>query len=59
MPEEAKRLMWLAAGVFGDEGEKFRLQVKSSVQQSWRVGAEQPGQSDFASIYMDWARNGN
>ncbi len=52
-------MMWLAAGVFGDEGEKFRLQVKSSVQQSWRVNAEQQGQSDFASIYIDWARSGD
>jgi len=54
---EEKRMVWLAAGAFGDEGFKFRLQEKSSVQDAWRVGLEKQGQPDFASIYMGWAQD--
>jgi hypothetical protein len=57
MSEEEKRMLWLAAGAFGDEGTKFRLQERSSAQSIWRVGLERQGQPDFASIYMEWAKD--
>jgi hypothetical protein len=57
MSDEEKRMLWLAAGAFGDEGAKFRLQERSSAQNVWRVGLERQGQPDFASIYMEWAKD--
>jgi len=57
MSEEEKRMLWLASGSFGDEGAKFRLQERSSAQNTWCVGLERQGQPDFPSIYMDWAKD--
>jgi hypothetical protein len=57
MSDEEKRMLWLAAGAFGDEGAKFRLQERSSAQNVWRVGLERQGQPDFVSIYMEWAKD--
>jgi hypothetical protein len=57
MSEEEKRMLWLASGSFGDEGAKFRLQERSSAQNTWCVGLERQGQPDFPTIYMDWAKD--
>jgi hypothetical protein len=47
-------MLWLSAPQFGDEGEKFRVQVRKSVQQAWRLGIERNGKPEFASMYADW-----
>src|SRR5262249_55628843 len=52
-PEE-QRMLWLAAGDFGDEGEKFRAQVRQSVPHAWRLGIERQNEPTFTSIYTDW-----
>jgi hypothetical protein len=38
-PEE-QRMLWSAAAEFGDEGDKFRTQVKQSLINAWRLGIE-------------------
>lgn len=54
---EEQRMLWLAAAKFGDEGEKFRSQVKSSLPHAWRLGIERKKNNEktFASLYADWA----
>lgn len=55
-PEE-QRMLWLAAAEFGDEGEKFRLQVGQSLPQAWRLGIERRRNNErtFESIYIKWS----
>jgi len=53
-PDE-QRMLWLAAGRFGDDGAHARRQLQNTLAQVWRLGVEH-GQGDtFASIYQDWA----
>jgi Reverse transcriptase (RNA-dependent DNA polymerase) len=51
---EVQRMLWLAAGQFGDEGDRFRQQVRQSLPQIWRLGVERNNNPTFASIYADW-----
>lgn len=52
-PEE-QRMLWLAAAEFGDEGDKFRRQVRKSAPHLWQLGIERANQQTFTSIYMNW-----
>lgn len=54
---DEKRMLWLAAGVFGDEGDKSRKQLRGTLSQAWRLGIETTTTDDFASIYQDWVGN--
>jgi hypothetical protein len=54
---EEQRMLWYAAGEFGDEGEKFRQQVKQSLANAWRLGIERANARTFASVYCEWAAN--
>lgn len=51
---EQQRMLWLAAPVFGDDGNSFRAQVKRSTERSWSLGIERGNRPTFASIYQDW-----
>lgn len=53
-----QRLLWLAAGNFGDEGLKARAQLRGSLGQSWRLGFEANNGATFASCYEGWVNNG-
>jgi hypothetical protein len=55
---DEQRMVWLAAGRFGDDGEHARAQLRRSLNQVWRLGFETDGSITFASCYADWARNG-
>lgn len=55
-PEE-QRMLWLAAGRFGDEGRHARGQVRRSLPQTWRLGFEGPQAVSFAMLYSRWAEN--
>jgi hypothetical protein len=57
-PEE-QRMVWLAAAEFGDEGERFRRQVKQSLANAWRLGIERNNTSTFMSLYSDWSGDGH
>lgn len=52
-PEE-QRMLWLSAADFGDEGLKFRSQVRQSITHAWRLGIERSGKPTFASVFADW-----
>lgn len=51
---EEQRMLWLAAGDFGDEGEKFRNQVRQSIHLAWKLGIERQNKPTFASIFESW-----
>lgn len=55
---DEQRMLWLAAGVFGDEGRKTRDQLRGSLSQAWQLGIEAGGQGSFAASYEGWATNG-
>lgn len=54
---EVQRMFWLASYQFGDEGEHFRNQVKSSIGHLWKLGVEKQGDSSFESLYRIWVEN--
>jgi hypothetical protein len=56
---EEQRMLWLAAGEFGDEGVNFRRQVQHSVSNAWRLGIERNSKPTFASVYTSWVENGH
>lgn len=54
---DEQRMLWVAAGVFGDEGMKTRDQLRGSLKQAWQLGIEADAPDSFATCYEDWARN--
>jgi hypothetical protein len=56
---DEQRMLWLAAGSFGEEGGHARNQLKKSLPQAWRLGIESVQGPTFASIFSDWAVNWN
>jgi hypothetical protein len=55
-PDE-QRMLWLAAGKFGDDGVHARNQLRRSLSQVWRLGFETNGGITFGSCYEAWASN--
>lgn len=64
-PDE-QRMLWMAAGNFGDEGNKSRQQLRLSLGQAWRLGFEpdkNPGGFDsskdqtFAAVFVNWVQD--
>jgi hypothetical protein len=51
---ECQRMVWLSAGVFGDQGEGLKRQLRG-VEGLWRLGIERQGHQGFGSLYRDWA----
>jgi hypothetical protein len=54
---DEQRMLWLAAGAFGDEGEKSRKQLRGTLSQAWGLGIENVTQGDFAACYENWVKN--
>ncbi|TQI77014.1 reverse transcriptase (RNA-dependent DNA polymerase) [Bosea sp. AK1] len=52
-----QRMLWLAAGAFGDEGEKTRDQLRGSLPQAWQLGIETGAPGSFAACYEDWVKH--
>jgi hypothetical protein len=52
---EEQRMLWFSAGAFGDEGLKFRSQVRKSLAVGWGLGFESGQRLTFASVYREWA----
>lgn len=52
-----QRMLWVAAGAFGDEGMKTRDQLRGSLGQAWQLGIEAGAASSFAACYEDWVRH--
>lgn len=57
-PDE-QRMLWLAAGAFGDEGRHSRKQLRGTLPVAWRLGIEEHTQSDFAVLFRDWVEYAN
>ena len=55
MSPEEQRMLWLAASDFGDEGEKFKSQVKRSIETSWKIGTERTRKPTFAAEFIKWS----
>lgn len=58
LSSETKRMLWLAAGEFGEEGWHFRNQTKGSIKDSFSLGIERNNKPSFAELYADWCKNG-
>lgn len=52
-----QRMMWMAAGAFGDEGRKTRDQLRGSLGQAWQLGIESGAPGSFAACYEDWVQH--
>lgn len=52
---EEQRMLWRSAAEFGDEGEKFRNQVRRNALHCWALGIEHVKKPAFASIFASWA----
>ena len=59
LKSEEQRMLWTAAAEFGDEGVKFRSQVRQSLANSWRLGIERNNAPTFASLYSEWSNSGH
>lgn len=57
LSEQEQRMLWLAAGNFGDEGKKARDQVRTSLVSVWQLGIEGNGKGSFGSLYAEWCEN--
>lgn len=53
-----QRMLWIAAGAFGDEGVKTRDQLRGSLGQVWQLGIEAHTSGSFAACYEDWVKRG-
>lgn len=51
-----QRMLWLAAGSFGDEGLKTKDQLRGSLAQAWQLGIETGAPGSFAACYEDWVK---
>ncbi|MEQ9518638.1 MAG: RNA-directed DNA polymerase [Parvibaculum sp.] len=56
-PDE-QRMTWVAAGNFGDEGQKARDQLRKTLGQVWQLGFEGNNGQTFAASFANWAENG-
>ena len=57
LKEPEQRMLWLAAGDFGDEGRKSRDQVRTSLPNAWQLGIEGEGMETFGNLYAEWCEN--
>lgn len=57
MGAEEQRMLWLAAGDFGDDGAHARNQVRGTLPNAWRLGFEIDGQETFGKLFSSWAEN--
>lgn len=48
-----QRMIWLAAGEFGDDGSFMKKQLKGAVLNSWGLGFSS-GTDQFADLYLRW-----
>jgi len=51
---DEQRMLWLAAGNFGDDGRHARGQLRRSLEGSWRLGFEPNDGDTFATCYQNW-----
>ena len=54
---QEQRMLWLAAGDFGDEGTKARDQLRTSLPKAWELGIERQGKETFEAVYSKWCED--
>ncbi|WP_341988715.1 RNA-directed DNA polymerase [Azorhizobium sp. AG788] len=54
---DEQRMLWLAAGAFGDEGEHSRKQLRGTLSVAWRLGIEKHTQGDFGALFQEWVNH--
>ncbi|MCY4487670.1 MAG: RNA-directed DNA polymerase [Deltaproteobacteria bacterium] len=54
---QEQRMLWLAAGDFGEEGKKTQDQLRTSLSQAWQLGIERRRQQTFGELYTEWAES--
>jgi hypothetical protein len=54
---DEQRMLWLAAGKFGDEGGHAKKQLRRTLELGWQIGFEGEQGATFATLYQDWANN--
>lgn len=50
-----QRMLWLAAGGFGDDGRHFRTQHREQARNNWALGLQWKDSKLFADIFIEWA----
>lgn len=56
LSSDEQRMLWLAAGSFGDDGTHARGQLRKSLEEVWRLGFEVNDGETFAACYQNWVR---
>lgn len=51
---DEQRMLWLAAGNFGDDGRHAKGQLRRSLEGAWRLGFEENVGDTFATCYQNW-----
>lgn len=51
---DEQRMLWMAAGSFGDDGTHARNQLRATLAGSWRLGFEANNATSFAGCYQAW-----
>lgn len=51
---DVQRMFWIAAGNFGDEGEKSKDQLRRTLGEAWRLGFEPEKGPTFAESFIKW-----
>jgi hypothetical protein len=54
---EEQRMLWLAAGNFGDDGTKARGQLRKTLPNAWQLGIEIDDQETFGRLFSSWSEN--
>ena len=52
---EEGRMLWVAAGDFGDDGKKFQNQRRGSLEKAWALGIERQNKPAFYSLFSKWS----
>lgn len=53
---DEQRMLWLAAGEFGDDGAYARSQLRATLEGAWRLGFEANNAVSFAGTFQNWAQ---
>ena len=53
---DEQRMLWLAAGEFGDDGAHARTQLRATLEGAWRLGFEANNAVSFAGTFQNWVQ---
>lgn len=56
LSSDEQRMLWLAAGKFGDDGVHARNQLRPTLAGAWQLGFETNNAANFAETYQNWVQ---